>query len=564
MGSITRHFATVDGRQVHYRLAGSGPPVVMLHMSPVSSRIFETVMPSWADALTIIAPDRPGYGLSDPLLEETPELEHFALDLAAFVDCLGLDRFGLLGAYTGAMVAAEFARLYPERPTVTILDGYVVLSDALRRDILANYFADHDPKPDGGHMAHLWARIRDQYLYWPWYNKTAAGRAPRGPKLDVPPADQIQADVLDLLRTGRYEGSGYGAAFRADGVRLFQEISSRCCLLGHDADILIDDLLSELPPNLPDNIRIERYRTAAESFVLAKELLLDAAVGDSPKLPYSPPPGGRLWSDFIEVDSGQIYVRRSAEENGKPLVLIHDMGASSKQWSEALDVLQSRRPTLAFDLPGHGETGAAAGNGPMTLSFMAEKIAEALTTLNITDIDLVSMGGGGLVALDLVLRSPSLAASLVAIDFWLLAEDEAAALSGDLAPELTPRSHGGHLLAAWMAARDGELYWPWFEPVVDNSIDDPPDLDLDLVQRNAADLLKAAPWHRDAVASATAYDAKSGLRKVAIPISFAPRLGGRHEARCERAKLLARDAKVLSVPIDVLQNGPALLRLLDG
>ena len=56
MHSITRHFSTVENRQVHYRMAGSGPPVVMLHMSPLSSLTFESVMQSWADAFTLIAP----------------------------------------------------------------------------------------------------------------------------------------------------------------------------------------------------------------------------------------------------------------------------------------------------------------------------------------------------------------------------------------------------------------------------------------------------------------------------------------------------------------------------
>ena len=37
--AVRRHFVTVNGdRQVHYRRAGKGPAVVLLHQSPTSSR----------------------------------------------------------------------------------------------------------------------------------------------------------------------------------------------------------------------------------------------------------------------------------------------------------------------------------------------------------------------------------------------------------------------------------------------------------------------------------------------------------------------------------------------
>ena len=507
--------------------------------------------------------DRPGYGLSDPLSLEKPELEDFAHSLAAFADSLGLQRFGLFGAHTGAMVAAEFARLYPERPTITLLDGYVVITDELRRDILANYFADYTPKADGSHLAHLWARIRDQYIYWPWYNKTEIGRRPMGVKFDVPQADVLQAELLDLLRTGKNEGSGYGAAFRADGARLLQQIRSPAYLLGYDADILVDNL-AMLPPDLPDNIKIEKYRTVADSFARAKELLGEAAAGEPITLNQSRSPSGKVWIDYPFVANGQIFVRRNSDEKEKPLVLIHDLGASSMQWLPAMEALGSNRSVIAFDLPGHGETGVTAGDGPMTIVFMAEKISEALGGMGVESVNVVSFGGGGLVALELAASYPSIVLSLTAIDFWYFEESDREKLKDGLVPDLTPNRHGGHLLAAWNAARDGEVFWPWFEPVVANSIEEPPDLNLVAVQQNATDLLKAYPWHRDAVASAMSFDVDAKLRSLDQRVVLAARAGAGHLERCRRAQSLLDNAELVGVPIDLLQDGSAFLQLLES
>jgi haloalkane dehalogenase len=59
---ITRHFATVNGeRQVHYRRAGSGSPVILLHQSPTSSREYIPLIQELAGkGFTVFAPDTPG------------------------------------------------------------------------------------------------------------------------------------------------------------------------------------------------------------------------------------------------------------------------------------------------------------------------------------------------------------------------------------------------------------------------------------------------------------------------------------------------------------------------
>ena len=71
----------------------------------------------------IIAPDTPGYGLSEPFDEDAPSLDDFAVAMIGFMDAMGLNRTALYGTHTGADIAMAMARRYPERFSCVVLDG---------------------------------------------------------------------------------------------------------------------------------------------------------------------------------------------------------------------------------------------------------------------------------------------------------------------------------------------------------------------------------------------------------------------------------------------------------
>ena len=146
MTRITRHFVTVGTRRVHYRRAGSGPPVVMLHPSPSCSGSLTGTIDVFAKAFTAIALDTPGYGLSDLLPMEQPEIPDFAEALAETLDALGIERCGVFGSHTGASIAIEFIRRYPERASITVFDGYPGYTDDYRADMLESYLPPYVPK----------------------------------------------------------------------------------------------------------------------------------------------------------------------------------------------------------------------------------------------------------------------------------------------------------------------------------------------------------------------------------------------------------------------------------
>jgi haloalkane dehalogenase len=58
------HYADVEGARVHYVDEGSGPPLLLLHGNPTWSFLWRDVIKGLSDRYRCIAPDCPGFGLS--------------------------------------------------------------------------------------------------------------------------------------------------------------------------------------------------------------------------------------------------------------------------------------------------------------------------------------------------------------------------------------------------------------------------------------------------------------------------------------------------------------------
>ena len=65
--AIRKHFVSVKGRRVHYLRFGTGPVLVLLHASACSAKVMRDHIAYFGQKFTVIAPDTPGFGLSDLL-----------------------------------------------------------------------------------------------------------------------------------------------------------------------------------------------------------------------------------------------------------------------------------------------------------------------------------------------------------------------------------------------------------------------------------------------------------------------------------------------------------------
>ena len=506
---ITRHFVTVGDRQVHYRRAGAGPVVLMLHASPGSSASMIGMINQASDKFTVIAPDTPGNGLSEPLRKPEPDMAAYADALAELMTALGLDRAAVYGSYTGAGCALEMARRHPGRVTQVIVNGYLQFTDAERADIVANYLPVFAPDWFGGHLIWAWARMREQLIFFPWFHKDDASRM----DVDLPNPAGLHRGVVDLMRSGDNYRNPYRSAFTMDYAGALMAAKAPTVITTSRQDVMWPHMARM--PKPPANVAVHGTDTRAQSWSIARQALEAAPAGT-----LAPPPApvrpmaGRSWCEMIHIDGGGVYLRRNTDGKGRPILFIHDTDGSSLQSDETMAPFMGQRPVVAMDLPGNGESENTLGSNP-TVEAQADHVAKVLDALAYQNVDVVAVGGGCTVAVELAARYPRRVTTLVLRNVQCLDDTMAAEKLKQLVPEVEPRAHGAHLLSAWNYVRDRELFAPWYVRGAKTALrGEDPDLDPARVHARVLDVIKCGDVHTALIRAHDAFPMQARLSQI--------------------------------------------------
>src|SRR5215469_11848812 len=108
-----------SGAEINLVIAGSGPPLLLLHGYPETHVMWRKVAPLLAREFTVVVPDLRGYGDSSKP-QAGPDSEHYskralALDQIETMAALGFERFAAAGHDRGARVAHRLARDHGEK-----------------------------------------------------------------------------------------------------------------------------------------------------------------------------------------------------------------------------------------------------------------------------------------------------------------------------------------------------------------------------------------------------------------------------------------------------------------
>jgi pimeloyl-ACP methyl ester carboxylesterase len=497
---ISRHVVTLPGgRQVHYRRAGSGPPVLLLHQSPASSRenvaLLEQVA---AHGATGIAPDTPGNGLSTPLrLGREPRMEDYAAAIVEFLDALGVRSAPVYGLHTGGVCALTLGLLYPERTSAVGVDGYVQLTAAEREHFVANYLPAIPLCASGAHLTWAWTRMRDQTLFFPWFDRRREARM----RVDVPPSAVIHDWVMALFTAGDPYRDPYRAAFTFDTARAVATTRTPTRLVTADTDVLraYHDRLGERSACVEAETAVDAAAATrrAMAFVLA-HLNADPC----PPAPPTRAVAGTPWSEILDVAGESMFLRRR-DGRGRPVLVVHPVGQSSACIEAPAQRVLGARPLLTLDLPGHGETDACA-DAARSVHDVARVVDLALRDVVDSEFDVLGIGNGAVVATAIAALRP--AHRRLALAQPVTAGEPLEDLSTRLAPLRTLGRFGEHWLHAWHGVRDAELFDPWHRPTAAHiRWDHAPDLEPASVHRKTLAFFQASRGYEPMLRAVSEY-----------------------------------------------------------
>jgi len=156
---LKRGYVDLPYGQMHYRTAGEGKVLLMLHQTPSSSDEYLGAMQYLSASFRVIAMDTLGHGMSDPPPRRYA-IQDYADSVKDFLSALGINKASVLGHHTGATIAMAFAIAYPDMAENLIVSGFPFYEPADRKKKLETVSAVPPLGEDGAYIMLLWRALR--------------------------------------------------------------------------------------------------------------------------------------------------------------------------------------------------------------------------------------------------------------------------------------------------------------------------------------------------------------------------------------------------------------------
>ncbi|MBB6253092.1 alpha/beta fold hydrolase [Nitrospirillum iridis] len=542
---IARGYVRTRMGEVHYRRAGAGPAVVLLHDSPRSSLLHLPLLRALGDRFTVFALDTPGYGASTPLdLGRAPVIADFAEALELTLSALGIGRAAFYACHTGSKILLDFAVRWPARVGVAVLDGLSIpAGDPAggfpnegfpNEGFIERYMRPFELDAEGAWLGREWTRVKDTLRWFPWFTADQAGRMP----IDLPPLEDIQAYCLDYFMAGPHYADAYRAAMRHNPLDNVARAVAPVVYTARADDVLFSHL-----DRLPPHRRIDRLPADRTVWLAAIGRHLAAAAGTEP---YREPAGaeGPGPSRFhAGLPHGQIRLHRFGRaRDRRPLLWLHDPPGGAAADGPLLSALGRGRLVLAPDLPGCGQSDPLPDPG---LAAYVDALAGLLDVLAIGMVDIAAEGMATPIALALMAAHPGRVGAAI-LDGAVLADD---AGRDDMArrycPPLVLSGGGAHWHEAWHLLRDREAQFPWYGSGAASIRHRTPDLAAGRLRALLLDVMAQPARYGDAVHAAVSRDVRPLLPGLGHPVllcadSGDPRQGWSHRAAADLSHAIVR------------------------
>ncbi len=443
---VRRHY--IDGRfgQLHYRVARpdnpSNTPLLCIHSSPSSSRIYAALLGLMGRDRIAIAPDTPGFGESDAPAAP-PEIADYAAQMGELIEALELGTVDLVGYHTGCKIAVELALQSPELVRRLALVSAPIYSEAELESQKEN-FGRRENKVNG----------EDLQRRWNWMLQY---RMP-----DVP-VSLMQRNFSETLRGGETSWWGHRAAFNYAHADHLPKVTHPILVLNPDDDLVeqtkraTDYLKNGEIKSLPgwshgftDVHTAELAEILRDYFDSPAHDVTPSEISPQSKAPPRPPTTSRPFERrFIDGPYGQIHLRIAEPERAtaRPLVCIHMSPSSGRVFEAFLAEMGKDRIAIAADSPGFGES-EAPPEMP-SIELFASFTEHVIASLCLGDeVDVIGYHTGSMTAVELARTRPDLVRHVIMISAPLYTEAERADRITRYKPEEWP-DDGSHLAKRW-------------------------------------------------------------------------------------------------------------------
>lgn len=228
MAEIRYRSADVDGFRIAFREAGrpGAPKLLLLHGFPSAGHMFRDLIPLLSDRFHLVAPDLPGFGLSDMPARDsfTYSFDNIASVIDRFTEVIGFDRFAIYvfdyGAPTGFRIAAK----HPERITGIVSQNGNAYEEGLSEgwDPIRAYWQERSQS----NREALRAFLKPETTIWQYTHGVPDSTlvSPDGYSLDNhylsrPGADEVQLDLFGDYKSNVALYPAFQAYFRAHKPR---------------------------------------------------------------------------------------------------------------------------------------------------------------------------------------------------------------------------------------------------------------------------------------------------------------------------------------------------------
>jgi pimeloyl-ACP methyl ester carboxylesterase len=115
-----------------------------------------------------------------------------------------------------------------------------------------------------------------------------------------------------------------------------------------------------------------------------------------------------------DINSTDTKIHYQIWGKGDPLLLIHGLGSSSRDWELQIPEFSQQYQVIGLDLRGHGVSGKPPG--PYSIPLFAEDTVRLLRKLDAVPAHVLGISLGGMVAFQLAVDFPDLTRSLIVVN----------------------------------------------------------------------------------------------------------------------------------------------------